>query len=178
MPYESVSTAIQNIAHRTSVDSFIFPVDGLLPLVCGYSINQEQNAAIGADPCWPVLLFLHLGVPHALITHVLEDMFEAQESPFNGRRRRFVVQWITVAIEAWVRDAERRGIKGGESAIGTGIADLLARCEECITELASSTRNATENEELMETRKAIKVLRRAVDTIIGAEQAGLSLFGR
>jgi len=176
MPYESVSNQIQNIAHRTSLDSLIFPVDTLLPLVCAYAINQGQDASIGADPCWPVLVFLHLGVSHHLIVNVLEDVFEAQEAPFTGRRRKLVVQWIAVAVEQWVRDVERRGTggRGGDSSISGGVSSLLTRLDECLAQLSAGPRNP-DAEELLETRRLVKTLKRAVDAIAGAEQQG-SLF--
>lgn len=100
LPYESVSQQIQLIAHRTSLDSLVFPVDALLPMLCAYAINNGQDAAgVGADPCWPVLLLLSLGVPHALVVQVLENVLDAQEAPFTGRRRKAVVQWIARAVE-------------------------------------------------------------------------------
>ncbi|KAK0620539.1 Non-repetitive/WGA-negative nucleoporin C-terminal-domain-containing protein [Immersiella caudata] len=175
LPYESVSNQIQNIAHRTSLDSLIFPVDTLLPLVCSYAINQGQDASIGADPSWPVLVFLHLGVPHHLIVNVLEDIFEAQEAPFTGRRRKLVVQWIAVAVDSWVREVERRGTggRGVDTAMASGVSGLLARADECLVQL-SAGRNP-DAEELLTTRKAVKELKRAVDSISAAEPQG-SLF--
>ena len=175
LPYESVSTAIQNIAHRTSLDSLIFPVDALVPMVCQYAINQGQDASIGADPCWPVLLFLHLGVPHALIVHVLEHIFETQEAPFTGRRRKLVVQWLYAAIEEWVREVERRG-KAGDSTVGASISELLGRADDCLAQLATATRNNQgELDELQATRRAVRTLRRTVDALLGPGQQG-SIF--
>ncbi|MCV5117030.1 hypothetical protein OFC47_26790, partial [Escherichia coli] len=87
-----------SIAHRTSLDSLIFPVDTLLPMVCAYAINNHQDASIGADPCWPVAAFLQLGVPHALTARVLENMPDAQEAPFVGKHRKLVVQWINCVV--------------------------------------------------------------------------------
>jgi nuclear pore complex protein Nup155 len=175
LPYESVSNQIQNIAHRTSLDSLIFPVDTLLPLVCSYAINQGQDASIGADPSWPVLVFLHLGVAHHLIVNVLEDIFEAQEAPFTGRRRKLVVQWIAVAVDSWVREVERRGTggRGVDTVMASGVSGLLARADECLVQL-SGGRNS-DAEELLQTRKAIKDLKRVVDSILAAEPQG-SLF--
>ncbi|KAK1749525.1 Non-repetitive/WGA-negative nucleoporin C-terminal-domain-containing protein, partial [Echria macrotheca] len=175
LPYEAVSTAIRNIAHRTSLDSLIFPVDVLLPLVCRYAVLQGQDATIGADPRWPVMLFLHLGLPHALIVHVLEEMFEAQEAPFTGRRRKVVVQWISTAVDAWVREIQRRG-KGVDTAIGAGVSGLLASADESMAQLSQGTRNQAELEELAETRRDVRSLKREVDSIIGAAELQGSLF--
>ncbi len=174
LPYESVSTQIQNIAHRTSLDSLIFPVDTLLPLVCGYAINNGQDASIGADPCWPILLFLHLGVPHALITRVLEGILDAQEAPFTGRRRKVVAQWINLSVETWVRDVERRGAAGkvGDSAISGWVADLLDRVDEALVTITSGIRNQAEADEVLDIRRSTRALRRSVESLAAAEAQG------
>ncbi|KAK3938258.1 Non-repetitive/WGA-negative nucleoporin C-terminal-domain-containing protein [Diplogelasinospora grovesii] len=181
-PYEMVSTQIQTIAHRTSLDSLIFPVDTLLPLVCGYALNNGQDASIGADPCWPVLLFLRLGVSHALIVRVLEGILDAQEAPFTGRRRKVVVQWIGVAVEAWVHEVERRGAVavggggGGEGAIGQWVSDLLGRADEALVQIAGAGgRNLgqADMEELLEIQRATRALKRNVDALANAELQGL-----
>ncbi|KAK3352608.1 Non-repetitive/WGA-negative nucleoporin C-terminal-domain-containing protein [Lasiosphaeria hispida] len=179
MPYESVSSQIQNIAHRTSLDSLIFPVDHLVPLVCAYAINNGQDATIGADPSWPVLLFLNLGVPYALIVHMLEEIFDTQEQPFLGRKRKLVVQWINTAVEAWIREVERRGTagKGGDGAISGWVSDLLVRAEECLVQLSAGGRANADAEEIVETRRTVRSLKRMVDQIAGADRQG-SLFGR
>ncbi|KAL2130031.1 hypothetical protein VTI74DRAFT_7002 [Chaetomium olivicolor] len=195
LPYESVSQQIQLIAYRTSLDSLVFPVDTLLPEVCRYAINKGQDASIGADPCWPVLLFLNLGVPHALVVQVLENMFDAQEAPFNGRRRKVVVQWIAAAVEGWVREVERRaaGALGagsvsqgkGDGAVGGWVSELLARADECLVQIApaqaagrrGSDVASAEQEEVLELRRVVKGLKRSVDGILGGEGLiGGSLF--
>ncbi|KAK4240517.1 Non-repetitive/WGA-negative nucleoporin C-terminal-domain-containing protein [Achaetomium macrosporum] len=189
LPYESVSQQIQLIALRTSLDSLVFPVDTLLPEVCRFAVNNGQDASIGADPRWPVLLFLNLGVPHALVVQVLENLFDAQEAPFTGRRRKVVVQWIAAAVEAWVREVERRaagvmggagagGKGGGDGVIGAWVSELLARADECLVQIASavpsgSARNggavSPEAEELLDLRRVVKGLKRSVDGILGGE---------
>lgn len=171
-PYEMVSTQIQTIAHRTSLDSLIFPIDTLLPIVCKYAISHGQDATIGADPCWPVLLFLQLGVSHALIVRVLEQIFDTQEAPFTGRRRKVVVQWINCAVEAWVREVERRagatpGGMGGEGALGSWVTELLARCDECLAQImgGAGQRGAADAEELADTRRKTRGLLKAVGSL-------------
>ena len=198
-PYESIAQAVQNIAHRTSLDSLIFPVDTLLPMVCAYAINNGQDATIGADPCWPVQLFLQLGVPHALIVRVLETVFDAQEAPFTGRKRKSVIQWINVAVEAWVREVERRGgVPGGVGGIGSGsigpgssilgvggegaitswVSDLLGRADEAIVQISNSGRNTSqqEAEEWLDVRRKTKELKRSVESLSNVEREGSLLF--
>ncbi|KAM7203455.1 Non-repetitive/WGA-negative nucleoporin C-terminal domain containing protein [Naviculisporaceae sp. PSN 640] len=187
MPYESVSTSIQTIAHRTSLDSLIFPVDTLLPLVCSYAVNNGQDASIGADPCWPVLLFLQLGVPHSLVIRVLEGILDTHEAPFTGRRRKNVVQWIDAAVEAWVREVERRGggaalsTKGEEGSLTGWVRELLVRADEALTQIGNSgaiRAGTAEAEELMAIRRENAALKRQVDAIAAQMENNLggSLF--
>ncbi|KAB5515179.1 Non-repetitive/WGA-negative nucleoporin C-terminal-domain-containing protein [Coniochaeta sp. 2T2.1] len=178
LPYEMVSSQIQTIAHRTSLDSLIFPIDTLLPILCKYSLEHGQDSTIGADPCWPVLLFLQLGVSHTLIVRVLESIFDNQEAPFTGRRRKSVVQWIDVAVEAWVREVERRGGIGktGEGALGGWVTDLLGRCEEAMQQMGSG-RTQEEADEITETRRRTRGLIKSVQGLVQVAGMG-SLFGR
>jgi nuclear pore complex protein Nup155 len=176
-----VSTQIQTIAHRTSLDSLIFPIDTLLPIVCKYAISNGQDATIGADPCWPVLLFLQLGVSHTLIVRVLEQIFDTQEAPFTGRRRKVLVQMINVAVEAWIREVERRGGalggKGGESALGSWVTELLGRCDEAFAQIAGGGGRGAgaDAEELADTRRKTRLLLKAVSSLTAVSGMG-SLF--
>ncbi|KAL8297782.1 hypothetical protein RB597_007172 [Gaeumannomyces tritici] len=175
-PYESVSMQIQMIAHRTSLDTMIFPIDTLLPIVCEYAITQEQDESIGADNSWPVLLFLQLQVSPSVIVRILEPIFEAQEAPFTGRRRRFVGAWINTAVEAWLREVERHGLQSvGRGPVGDGSSDgilgswvfeLLGRVAEDIGRLAAAGR-----EHNAATMEAEEVVRRAKQLRLSVEKA-------
>ncbi|KAK0636503.1 putative nuclear pore complex protein [Bombardia bombarda] len=179
-PYEAISNKIQEIAHRTSLDSLIFPVDTLLPIICTYAVNESQDASVGADAAWPVLLFLSLGVPHALIVRVLEGIFEAQEAPFTAKRRKVVVHWINVAVNLWVHDVERRGAmsKGGDSAISRWVSELLDRADQCIVQILAPVRVPADAAELEGIRRETGTLKRSVDGIIRREHSGSLLFSR
>ncbi|KAJ9156386.1 Nucleoporin-domain-containing protein [Pleurostoma richardsiae] len=182
-PYESVSLQIQTIAHRTSLDSLIFPIDTLLTMVCEYAVANQQDETILADPAWPVLLFLGLGVSHAMVTRVLERIFDAQEAPFTGRRRRTVVRWIDTVIEGWMREVERRGLTSagkGETGLGAWVVDLLGRADEAMSELYERERTsrtpphalAATEEIYRQTRR----LRQAVDSIVITTERGSLRF--
>ncbi|KAK3502922.1 Non-repetitive/WGA-negative nucleoporin C-terminal-domain-containing protein [Neurospora crassa] len=179
MPYEAVVSQIQSIAHRTSLDSLIFPVDTLLPMVCAYAINNHQDASIGADPCWPVAAFLQLGVPHTLIARVLENMFDAQEAPFVGKHRKLVVQWINCVVDSWIREIEHRGSasgKNGDGAITTWVAELLTRAEEALVAIAAGTRDPAQAASITATRRDTRELKRKVEMLSQAEAQGSLLF--
>ncbi|KAF3767257.1 nucleoporin-domain-containing protein [Cryphonectria parasitica EP155] len=133
LPYEHVMAKVQDIAHRTSLNDHIFPIEFILTYLCRYSIEHGQDERIGANPAWPVLLFLNLHVPYPSITRVLERILDAQEAPFTGRRRKVVVGWIAEALLRWAREAETQGTAGG---IGRWVEDLLHRCQEALEEIA------------------------------------------
>lgn len=125
-------TKVQEVAHRTSLNDHVFPIDVILTLLCRYSIEQEQDERIGADPTWPVLLFLTLDVPHASVTRVLERILDAQEAPFTARRRKVVVRWINEVLSRWFHEVETQGTSGG---IGRWVADLVDRCLDAMEEV-------------------------------------------
>lgn len=124
---------VQDVAHRTSLNDRVFPVDTVLSILCRYAVDQQQDETIGADPNWPVLLFFSLNVPCATMTRILERILDAQEAPFVSRRRLVVVRWLIEVITRWVREVETQG---NASAIGRWVADLLARCDEVMAEIA------------------------------------------
>lgn len=132
LPYEHVMNKVQDIAHRTSLNDHVFPIDVVLTMLCRYTIEQAQDETIGADPTWPILLFATLGVAHASIARVLERILDAQEAPFTGRRRKVVVRWINEAVARWVQQVRTQGNAGG---IGVWVTELLQRCYEALEEI-------------------------------------------
>lgn len=140
LPYEHVMSKVQDVAHRTTLNDHIFPIDVVLTLLCRYSVDNSQDETIGADSSWPVFLFLALSVPHASISRVLERILDSQETPFTGRRRKVVVRWLTEVLARWVRHVETQGTAGG---LGQWVADLLERCHETMAEVVRLEERAT-----------------------------------
>lgn len=126
-PYEKLILQVQEVCHRSSNDSFIFPVPALLPDICRYAYENVQDGRINADVNWPILLFLNLGVSHDLIARVLEHMFEAQELPFRGPARARLAEWIVFILGRWVNELSRRG--GPEARLDAWVVDLVGECE-------------------------------------------------
>lgn len=140
-PYEKLIGQVQEVCHRSSNDSFIFPVPSLLPEICRYAYENEQDARRHADVHWPVLLFLNLGVSHDLVARVLQHMFEAQEVPFRGPAARCrLAEWIVLALSRWVAELSRRG--GGGSSADTArldpwVAELVAEVEALVLQVVN-----------------------------------------
>ena len=172
-PYESVASKIQSIAHRTSLDSFIFPIPMLLPALCSYAVTQHQDAEIGADPTWPVQLFLALSVPYDMITRILENMFDTQDMPFTGMVRNRLVELIVYVVDAWQRDTKRRGATSsakGDAAIGPWVRDLLVRCEVALPPAGHGHNNG--GADLADVRRRLRNVKRDVEALADRRGGG------
>ena len=175
MPYESVSSKIQNIAHHTSLDSFVFPIPTLLPQLCRYAVSEHQDATIGANPCWPVQLFLSLGVSHDMIVRVLENVFETEDWGFRGATRSRIIELIVYAVSDWVADVRRRGGAGKGGSIGPSVGDLLQKCEAELPAPGRGQQN-TGGSDLAEVKRALWTLRREVAGLMERMPTGSMRF--
>jgi nuclear pore complex protein Nup155 len=162
-PYETLIGQIQEVCHRSSNDSFIFPVPTLLPELCRYAYENGQDARINADVNWPVLLFLNLGVSHDLVVRVLEQMFEAQEVPFRGPvARARVVEWIVCAVSRWVNELGRHGRP--DARLEAWVAELMSECES----LVAGVRGVNEGGvDLRDLTRSVREVKNAVEGFVG-----------
>ena len=161
MPYEVLSNKIRDIAHHTSLDSFVFPVDKLLPELCRYAVGHQQDATIGADPCWPVQLFLALGVSYDMITRILENVFDTQDYGFSGMVRNRCIELIAFVVHEWVAEVRRRGGAAGKAgSLSPYVSDLLERCEKAMPPSGQGRNDG--GSELGEVRRMVRSLRREV----------------
>ncbi|KAI1123848.1 Non-repetitive/WGA-negative nucleoporin C-terminal-domain-containing protein [Nemania abortiva] len=160
-PYEILITKIEGICHRSSKDSFIFPIPTLMPEICRYAVENGQDGRIGADVYWPINLFLHLDVSHDLVVRVLETMFEAQAVPFRGAGRARLVEWICHAVNLWVRDLGRHGRP--EARLEPWVGELIASCDTWATANIRGTNEGGADprdlaREVRETRRTVEGL--------------------
>lgn len=174
LPYEAVSSKIQNIAHYTSLDSFVFPIQTLLPELCRYAVAYQQDATIGADPTWPVQLFLTLGVSHDMIVRVLENIFDTQDYGFSGMVRNRIIEIIVFVVNDWVADVRRRGGASKGGAIGQGVGDLLGRCESALPPPGHGNNNG--GAELPDVRRVLRTVRREVAGLVDRAPTGSLRF--
>ncbi|KJZ77834.1 hypothetical protein HIM_03011 [Hirsutella minnesotensis 3608] len=174
LPYEAVTSKIQNIAHFTSLDSFAFPIQTLLPELCRYSVAYQQDATIGADPTWPVQLFLALGVSHDMIVRVLEDIFDTQDYGFSGMARNRIIEMIAYVVNSWVGEVRRRGGSGKGGSIGPSVGELLARCEAALPPPGQGANNG--GADLADVRRVVRTLRREVSGLLERVPTGSLRF--
>ncbi|KAK1244474.1 hypothetical protein MKX07_003273 [Trichoderma sp. CBMAI-0711] len=164
MPYEVLTSKIQNIAHHTSLDSFVFPIQTLLPQLCRYAVTCQQDATIGADPTWPVQLFLSLGVSHDMIVRVLESIFDTQDYGFSGMVRNRVIEIIVYVVSDWVAEVRRRGGAAKGGSLGPSVSDLLQRCEAALPLPGQGHNNG--GADLADVRRVLRMLRREVAGLV------------
>jgi nuclear pore complex protein Nup155 len=174
MPYESVSSKIQNIAHRTSLDSFVFPIPTLLSELCRYAVAYQQDATIGADPAWPVQLFLALGVSHDMIVRVLENVFDTQDYGFSGMVRNRIIELIVYVVNDWVAETRRRGGAAKGGSLGASVSDLLSRCESALPSPGHGHNNG--GADLADIRRVLRTLRREVAGLVERVPSGSIRF--
>ncbi|KAJ2896914.1 putative non-repetitive/WGA-negative nucleoporin [Zalerion maritima] len=184
-PFEIISAKVTEIAHRSSLDSFVFPVSDLLRIVCKYTVENQQDGTVGADPCWPVIVFLQLGVSHDMVARVLEDLLENNEIPFQGRQTASkvrLVEWIVYTVQTWLREMGRRGGPGGggpaaglggslrgDSSLGTWVREVLLRAEQ---ELPPAGPNHGGTVDVAELRRQLRETMKGVDGVVGVGLAG------
>ncbi|KAK2616776.1 hypothetical protein QQS21_000153 [Conoideocrella luteorostrata] len=174
LPYEAVTSKIQNIAHHTSLDSFVFPIQTLLPELCRYAVAYQQDATIGADPTWPVHLFLTLGVSHDMMVRVLENIFDTQDYGFSGMVRNRIIEIIAYVVNDWVAEVRRRGGAGKGGSIGPSVGELLGRCEVALPPPGQGNNNG--GTDLADIRRVLRTLRREVAGLIERVPTGSLRF--
>lgn len=174
LPYEAVTSKIQNIAHHTSLDSFVFPIQTLLPQLCRYAVAYQQDATIGADPTWPVQLFLNLGVSHDMIVRVLENIFDTQDYGFSGMVRNRIIEIIVYVVNDWVAEVRRRGGASKGASIGLSVGELLSRCEAALPMPGHGNNNG--GTDLADVRRVLKMLRREVAGLVERVPTGSLRF--
>ncbi|RDA83830.1 hypothetical protein CP532_5137 [Ophiocordyceps camponoti-leonardi (nom. inval.)] len=173
MPYEAVSTKIRIIAHRTSLDSTVFPIETLLTELSRYAVAYHQDATIGADPTWPVQLFLALDVSHDVIVKVLENMLDTQDYGFNGVIRSRIVEMVVYVVKSWVGEVRRRGGTDKGGSIGPWVNELLMRCEDALPPPGQGSNNG--GADLADVRRELRTLRRETSGLMERMSMGSSM---
>lgn len=170
-PYEVISSKIQSLAHRTSLDSFVFPITTLLPEVCRYSVMYAQDGRIGAQTSWPVQLFLSLGVSHDMVIRMLGNIFDTQDFGFSGPARGRIIEFIIHVVDDWLAEIRRRGGVGSLTPI---VSELLEASEATLPSLGPNSNLGGAAPEEM--RRVIAALRREVGNVMERAPSGSTRY--
>lgn len=153
----------------------------MLTILCEYAVTQGQDESIGADANWPVYLFINsLHVADPIVLRVLEQILDAQEAPFTGRRRKMVVRWCVAVVDLWVREVDRRGMDGANGrGLGPWVVEVLGTCTDAMGDIMSVERNEAVNRENRLFTTDIRDLAVRLDQLVGGREArqGVGLGG-
>ncbi|EEY15024.1 conserved hypothetical protein [Verticillium alfalfae VaMs.102] len=177
-PYESVSQKVLNIAHRVSLDSFVFPIKFLVAALSRYSIEYGQDGQIGANPVWPITIFFELKVSHITILNALEDIFNAQDVGFTGNNRIRVIELIVYVVDSWQKECKRRANSTARGdAVWQSMKELLDSCEEALPPASMSMGNLNPGgADVADIRREVRTVRREVEALSDRGPAGSMRF--
>ena len=168
-PFEVISAKFQEIAHRSSLDSFIFPVASLFPMLCRYAWEEGQDGSLGADASWPVMLFIKMGISHDMCVRVLEHLLDSNDVPFHGHltpAKTRLAEWITYAVASWLRELGRGSIGGlrNDQGMGPWVKELLVRAVE---EIPGSGKNDGGACDVPELRRRVQDVIKRTSGVVG-----------
>ena len=82
----------------------MFPINELVPMLKRYAFEFQNG--VGSST-WVVDVFIDINVPFESLFSVLESMFYANETPFQGQNRRLVADDLLYVVRLWVQDSTR-----------------------------------------------------------------------
>lgn len=104
LPYEAISEKLRTLGPRLNLSETMFPVNELVPMLKRYAFEFQNG--IG-PPTWVVDAFIDINVPFESLFGVLESMFYANETPFQGHNRRHVADDLLHVVRLWVQQTTR-----------------------------------------------------------------------
>ena len=124
LPYEAVALAVRSLGARLRLADATFPIPVLLPMLERYALEYQRGVA---PATWVIDLFLELDVPHEALLPVLEQLYYANEQPFQGKNRRVLATDSVYLIGKWFLDSERSGerIVFGSEENAAGVEEIM-----------------------------------------------------
>jgi len=123
-PYEAVALSVHSLGSRLRLADATFPISTLLPMLERYALEYQRGVA---PPSWVIDLFLELEVPHEALLPVLEQLYYANEQPFQGKNRRVLATDVVYLIGKWFLESERSGERTifGSEENAAGVEEVL-----------------------------------------------------
>lgn len=124
LPYEAVAVKVRSLGSRLRLADATFPIPILLPMLERYNLEYQR----GVGPAtWILDIFLDLEVPHETLVPVLEQLYYANEQPFQGKNRRVLAGDLVYLLQKWFAASERGGdrvIFGSDENVA-GVQEML-----------------------------------------------------
>jgi len=124
LPYEAVGLKVRALGQRLRCADATFPVPILLPMLERYALEFQR----GVGPAtWVVDIFLDLEVTPETLLPVLEQLYYANEQPFQGKNRKVIAGDLVYLLGRWFRESERSGerIVFGSEENAAGVEEIL-----------------------------------------------------
>ena len=123
-PYEAVSLKVRSLGSRLRLADATFSPPMLLPILERYALEYQR----GKGPAtWVVDLFIDLEVPFEYLVPVLEQLYYANEQPFQGKNRRVLANDLVYVLARWFESSERTGaVPFGSEENSVGVEEVLA----------------------------------------------------
>lgn len=125
LPYEAVALKVRSLGSRLRLADLTFSIRSLLPMLERYAIEYQR----GVGPAtWVLDLFLDLEVAPESLLPVLEQIYYANEQPFQGKNRRIIAGDLVYLLSRWFSDSERAGERYvfGSEENAAGVEEILA----------------------------------------------------
>lgn len=118
-----MSEKLRTLGPRLNLSEMMVPVNELVLLLKRYAFEFQKG--IG-PPTWVVDAFIDINVPFETLFGVLESMFYANETPFQGRNRRYVADDLLHVVQLWVQQTTRdNGMVLGSPENATAVSQAL-----------------------------------------------------
>lgn len=132
-PWESLALKVEEIGRRVNMNENVFPVNIVLQLLLQYDLEfyaHDNSPATrdhipNANITWPIDVLVRLNAPFEYLVATFEALWYAQEAPFNGRNKKYLVKWTIYTIEQWGIVSRRSGALFGSAENAIGLAEYL-----------------------------------------------------
>ncbi|CAN6638522.1 nucleoporin Nup170p [Trichomonascus vanleenenianus] len=102
--YEHVSSVVQRLGQKFKLSEFVFPTDYLVPQLEIYALEQATPRG------WVIDTFLNAGMTFEQLYHIINDLMERQEHPFDEPQAiRRLASDLVYLIDKWNAESRGRG---------------------------------------------------------------------
>ncbi|OLL21763.1 putative nucleoporin [Neolecta irregularis DAH-3] len=140
-PYEAIADTFRRLGQKFLRSDVIFQPEELLPLLEKYFIEEQKDVS---PPGWVPDVFLDAGVSHELVFSTLDELWERQEPPFQGKLALLLLaRDILHTAEKWLTASMRPGIGRADRPVFRNdiVLETLKRYSAMFTQHSGSARD-------------------------------------